>query len=353
MKNISLSGIGLFSLATLTFLQVGLEKAENIKSDSNWETVLVVRRSLDSVILATGLIMPMAGAEVKVGSRVSGVVKSLHVKIGDVVQSGQILAELDPIELQTRSRHQDAVLTSNRAAFDYANVNLERQRVLYGKKLISDDQMDSAEKALKIAAAERDRAVVELASAEIQLDFTQILAPISGAVASISTHQGETVAAGFQTPILINILDLKRLEAWAFLDEVDVGRVKTGQRVIFSLKSFPGIDFEGKVVVVHPDAIIQNSTVNYVAAVKIENYQAVILRPEMSGSFKIFAETRQNVLIVPNRAIRWEKARAYIHVLQQNTPQQRWIKTGLKDLEATEIISGLAEGEKVVVSDIN
>jgi RND family efflux transporter MFP subunit len=249
--------------------------------------VRVARRDVGSVVKATGVVKPMIGAEVKVGSRVSGVVERLHVRIGDSVGKGQLLAELDARELVARRDQAAAALASSRASLSYAQAELVRKRELGAAKLISRSDLDLAERGFSVADEQRSEAEANLEYARTQVGYARIYAPIAGVVASISTQEGETVAASFAAPTFVTLLDLARLEVWAYVDETDIGRIRTGQQARFTVDTYPDHEFEGKVTAVYPQAEIRDNVVNYVTVVRFEPPRERTLRPEMTATVKI------------------------------------------------------------------
>lgn len=330
----------------------GLSCKNNQKSASNQRTATVARQNIGSMVLATGIVKPMVGAEVRVGSRVSGILRTLYANTGDVVEKGQLLAELDSTEYLAKYNQVAAALENVRANMDYAELDLERQQSLLKESLVSQNQVDIAQKALLISVAQYSQAEANLEYARIQLEYTKLRAPISGVVASVATQEGETVAANFSAPTFVNIIDLKRLEVWAYVDETDIGRIEEGQIATFSVDTYTDTEFEGIVTAIYPKAEIQDNVVNYVTTIMITDNKGKILRPEMTTTVSIFLEKRQNVLAVPNEAIRREKGRTFVYVSQQQQPAQRWIATGLKNGNYTEIIEGLDEGERVILDDV-
>jgi len=353
MKKLISLGIIIVFLFTIIGLILIRCDGKNKVNRSNWQTAEVVRRDVGSTVLATGIVKPMTGAEVRVGSRVYGIVRNLYANIGDNVKKGQLLAELDPTENQAKYNQVKAALDDSRANVEYAEVDLGRKQELLAKNLISQDQIDLAEKTYHIAEAQVRESEANLEYARIQLEYTKIRAPISGVVASVSTQEGETVAANFSAPTFVTIIDLYRLEVWAYVDETDIGRIQEGQRAVFTVDTYTDTDFEGDVTAIYPKADIQDNVVNYVTTITITDSKGKILRPEMTTTVSIYLETRQNVLAIPNGAIRRDKGRKFVYVFQQNQPVQRWVRTGWRDGDYTEIIDGLAEGESVILGDIN
>lgn len=320
-------------------------------NQSGSRTVPVVRRDIGSSVLATGIVKPMVGAEVKVGSRVSGVVEHLRAQIGDFVEAGQIIAELDDAEFKTKLDQNMAALERAEADLEYAGINLGRERSLFKKNFTSRQQVDLAENANKIALAQVKQAKASIEFARVQLSYARIYAPISGVIASISTQEGETVAASLAAPTFVNLIDLKRLEVQTFVDETDIGRIRTGLETVFTVDTYPDTDFLGTVTAIYPKAVIQDNVVNYIVTVEITAFEDKILRPEMTASITIFLETRKNVLSVPTSAITRERGERFVTVLEDGNPVRRKIKIGWKNDGYTEVTSGLKEGEKVVVSE--
>lgn len=340
----------------LVLITVGVFLIRSLVSKSSAEqssaqTVPVVRRDIGSSVLATGIIKPMVGAEVKVGSRVSGVVKRLRAQIGDLVEAGQVIAELDDAEFKAKLDQNIAALERAKADLEYAGINLERQRSLLKKNFTSRQQVDLAENAYKTAQAQVEQAKANVEFAKVQLGYTRIYAPISGVIASISTQEGETVAASLAAPTFVNLIDLKRLEVQTYVDETDIGKITTGLEAIFTVDTYPDTDFEGKVTAIYPKAVIQDNVVNYIVTVEITDFKDKILRPEMTASVTVFLETRKDVLAVPTSAITRERGERFVTVFENGNRIRRKVRIGWRDGGYTEIVSGLREGEHVVISE--
>ena len=326
--------------------------SENYESQ-NLETITVKRRDIGKTVLATGIIKPKVGAEVRVGSRVSGIVKKLYVRIGDDVEEGQFLAELDPTEYQARLNQSIAELENAEANLDYSRSDLDRQKALVEKNLISQNEYEIAKRSDKIAEAKLKQAKADFRYAQIQLEYTKIKSPISGIVASVFTQEGETVAASFSAPTFVTIIDLTRLEIWAYVDEIDIGRIKEGQEAVFLVDTYPDAEFSGKVTAIFPKAEIQENVVNYITTIEIADREGKILRPEMTTTVNIYLETHQNVLSVNNDVIKSERGRKYVYILDQDKPVKRWVKIGIRNDDYTEILDGLEEGESVLIGNLN
>jgi multidrug efflux pump subunit AcrA (membrane-fusion protein) len=158
------------------------------------------------------------------------------------------------------------------------------------------------------------------------------------------------VAAGMQAPTFVTIIDLKRVQVDAYVDEVDIGKVKIGQRAVFSVDAFPAMDFEGKVSAIYPKAVIQDNVVNYDVVVDIETPYHGLLRPEMTASVSIFLERREDVLAVPAKAVQRERGKNVVYVIADDRTDPREIKAGWRDGQWIEVASGLEEGDTVLLA---
>jgi HlyD family secretion protein len=359
----------------------------------------VMRHDLASTVLATGAVKPQVGAEVRVGARISGKVVRLYANIGGVVKRGQVLAELEKADLEAQVnqraaeyRTAEAKLAAvkslrpkeiERAQTDIdqweATVELNRTDLVRQEALVkrhftpqqardqakeqlavSEAHLASAGKALDLAktgyeedlrqaAAEVERAKAVLADATVQLSYSTITAPIDGVIGLVSTQAGETVAAGLNAPTFVTVMDLTRLQVDTFVDEVDIGKVTPGQKAIFTVDSFPGREFKGNVLAIYPKAVIQGNVVFYDVVVQINDKYDGLLRPEMTTSVTIFLDVRQNVLTVPVRALKRERGKSVVYVLANGQPQAKEVKVGWKDSQWVEILSGLEEGQTVLL----
>lgn len=348
MKKIYIGAGVLVVLIVLVLLGGSLFK-NNDDSSSALKTAVVTRRDIGSSVLATGIIKPMVGAEVRVGSRVSGLVKNIYANVGDYVKKGQIIAELEPSELQAKNNQALAAYQNAQANFEYTKLDLKRQKSLLKQNYISQNQVDLAEKAFEVNKAQLEQAKANLEFAKVQLDYTKITAPIAGIVASVSTQEGETVAASFAAPTFVTIIDLERLEVWAYVDETDIGRISEGQTAIFTVDTYPDTDFEGVVTAIYPKAVIQDNVVNYVVTLKITDHKDKILRPEMTANVTINLEARKGVLTIPLSAIKRKRGERFVTVLEGEKQVSRKVKTGWTSNGLIEITDGLTEAEKIII----
>ena len=317
----------------------------------NFQTETVKRRDIASSVQATGVIRAKIGAEVKVGARISGKVEKLYANIGDVVKKGQVIARLEQEDLKAKVNEAKMNLKISEANLDLAQKSLQRMKNLYAEDYVSKDKVDVAERDYKAAVAQANQIRETIRFNETQMSYADIYSPISGVIASVTTQQGETVSASsLNVPTFVTIVDLNRLEIYAYVDETDIGKIKPGFDATFTVDSFPDKDFKGKVTAIYPKATIQDNVVYYITVISIENPEGK-LKPDMTVNATIYLNKRDNVLAVPNKSIKREGGKKVVTVLENNKPVQKAVKTGWKDSAYTEIVEGLKEGDKVVTGE--
>lgn len=358
-RNRVLVAAAVLALAGLTWWSTGRSTSQVVAGAEIFEAAY---RDFSSTVIAIGAVKPQVGAEVRVGSRISGRLERLHANIGDMVEKGQILAELESADLRALvAKHDAAVavavakIADAQARARLADAAYQRQQSLFAVDSTSQQALDealreheSAAAGLQIALRERDLAQAELDEARINLSYATILAPISGVVASVATQEGEAVAAGFDAPTFVVILDLGRLQVNTYVDEVDIGKVGVGQTVMFTVDAFPSREFAGHVTAIYPTATIQDNVVKYVVAVNIDNDEEGLLRPDMTASVRIQRESR-NVLAVPTRVIRQDGGRSVVYVLSEGRAEMRPVRVGWRDGQWVEILDGVATGERILL----
>jgi RND family efflux transporter MFP subunit len=359
MKRRVFGGVGILAVAA-TVIGLGWTLALRPREPARGpEVVRVTRRDIGRVVKATGVIKPMIGAEVRVGSRVSGVVRRLFVRIGDRVEKGQLLAELDDRELIARRDQAAASLAVSLATLNYAHADLERKRTLSIAQLLAPSDLDLARQAHAVAEQQSNAARASLDDAATQLGYARIVAPIAGVVASVSTQEGETVAASFATPTFVTLLNLERLEVWAYVDETDIGRIQRGQPARFTVDTYGDQEFDGRVTAIYPQAEIRDNVVNYITVVRFDPPRDRILRPEMTTTVRIALERREQVLALPLRAIRREQGRAFVlcrgraATADSTRVERRAINVGARDDSFVEVVDGVRDGEEVFVGDVS
>ncbi len=323
-----------------------------------YRTETAKRRDIASSVQATGVIRAKVGAEVKVGARISGRVEKLYANIGDVVTRGQLIAKLEQEDLEARVNEARMNLRIVEANLELARKNRERMTNLYAKDYVARDKVDVAERDVKAAEAQADQIRETVRFHQTQMSYADIHAPIAGVIANVATQQGETVSASaLSVPTFVTIVDLGRLELYVYVDETDIGRIRPGLEVQFTVDSFPDKVFEGAVAAIYPKATIQDNVVYYVTVVSIENPAPApgslhLLKPDMTVNATIALSRREQVLTVPTRAIRREGGKKVVQVLDAGKPASRSIRTGAKDGSYTEILEGLTEGDAVVIGEL-
>jgi RND family efflux transporter MFP subunit len=237
-----------------------------------------------------------------------------------------------------------------------AELELERARSLRTDQIGSQQELDSAAMTFAVAQAtfRLTQRQVEAATAarqesEARLSYATITAPISGVIGSVSTQEGETVSAGLSAPTFVTLIDLNRLQVDAFVDEVDIGKVRLGQHAVFTVDAFPGKEFEGKVAAIYPKAVIQENVVNYDVVVEIQTPYTGLLRPDMTANVTILLEARTGVLALPAQAVKRERGKNLVYVSNGGQVEAREVQVGWKDGQWIEIASGVQEGQTVLL----
>jgi macrolide-specific efflux system membrane fusion protein len=305
----------------------------------------VTRTDLAESTVALGTVKSKIGAEVKVGSRLSGIVSKLYVSVGDEVRPGDVLATLRNDDLDARADALRSQLASATAEKEFAESELRRLNQL--GEILPQTEIDLARRNVKVRAAEVQKAQANLSEAEISLGYAVIRAPVAGTIASVSTYEGETIAASFASPTFVTIVDLEQLEVQAYVDETDIGRVRNGQRVFFRVDAFPGEQLEGEVRAIYPKPQLVNNVVNYIVIVDIVNPKRLELRPEMTAHITFLLDERTDVIALPRAALMREGGRSTVLVLEEDRWIQRTVTTGLQTPQRIEVTSGLRVGETV------
>ncbi|MFW5735476.1 MAG: efflux RND transporter periplasmic adaptor subunit, partial [Oceanidesulfovibrio sp.] len=285
----------------------------------------------------------------------TGEIVELPYRVGDHVEKGQLIAAIDDRELQALLEQALADLAIAQARAEYAEYDLRRQRELYEKKLVDRDTLEEAEENFRIRQAEVERREAEMEAIRVRLSYTKIYSPIDGVVSQVTAQEGETVVTGLQVANLITVLDPTRLEMWIYMDETDVGRVEPGQRVEFTVDAYPDRVFESRVDQIYPQPEIRDSIVYYQVLCPITKEQAELLRPEMTTQCRVIVTVKENVLALPNTALKWVAGEQAVFRTQgdgENATVERVTKAtglelGLKGLTHSEVTSGLQPGDRV------
>jgi macrolide-specific efflux system membrane fusion protein len=300
-------------------------------------------------VQATGTVKPQVGAEVKVGPRISGTVKRLNAHVGQFVQAGAILAEIESSDLEATLAQARADREEAEVAHRLAQESFHRLSALGKNGLVSQENLREAELAELSAAAALRKARAAEQSARIQLSYATIRAPTSGTVASISTQTGETVAASLASPTFVTIIDLARLQVIAYVDEVDIERVKIGQPVTFTADAVPDREFHGTITAINPAARVRENVVSFEVVTSIADDSDRVLRPEMSVSVTIVTGSPRQALTIPADAVQHSGNSAFVEVLQADgTSRKQTVDAGRDEGGRVEIRNGLTAGQRVV-----
>ena len=359
------------AIAILAWLLSGKKKDTTI----NFTTEAVAPTNIENSVTATGTIE--AVKTVTVGTQVSGIINKLFVDYNSVVKKGQVIAELDKQNLQSQLNSAKAQLSqaqanllSAQSDLAYQKANYQRNKTLYNKGLISANDYEQASLSWQTAnatVAERRDAVAaareEVSRAQTNLSYAVITSPIDGVVISKSVEEGQTVAASYSTPELFTIAkDLKDMRVIANVDEADIGGVKVGQRVTFTVDAYPNDTFEGAVTQVRQEATTTNNVVTYEVVISAPN-QDLKLKPGLTANVNIYTEEIKNVLSVPSKALRYtpEKetvggrkiqdvtnAKNKVWTLEGNTLVAHKVTVGSTDGVHTQILGGIKNGAKVI-----
>lgn len=360
MKNKKLwIAVGVVAVAVVAYLLLsGGKKEEKVE----FETAKVEQGNIQTSITATGTIEPVTS--VTVGTQVSGIVSKLYVDYNSVVKKGQVIAELDKTNLISELNTAKANLSSAQSTATYEQSNYNRYKTLYDKGLVSADEYESALLSYRKAKEQVVTATQSVQKAQTNLGYATITSPIDGVVLSKSVEEGQTVAASFNTPELFTIAqDLTDMRVIADIDEADIGGVKEGQRVSFTVDAFPDDKFEGQVTQVRQQATTESNVVTYEVVISAPNND-LKLKPGLTANVTIFTLEKNGVLVAPAKALRFMPNEALLQkdetIEDVEAPQKLWTKegnvfkahkveTGTTNGMLTEIVSGINAGTEVLV----
>jgi macrolide-specific efflux system membrane fusion protein len=335
-----LAGFLAFNAAPVRSWLRGGQEAENLP------TLRASKATLTNSTVAIGTIKSKVGAEVKVGSQLSGIVAQLKVNVGDKVSKGDVLAALDDRAWRARVGALKAQINSAAAEKEFAEAELARKVGL--GDLLARTQIEDSQRNLKVKEADLERLRASLAEAEITLGYTVIKAPVSGTIASVSTNQGETIAASLSAPTFVTIIDLDRLEVQSYVDETDIGKVFIGQPVTFRVDAFAGSELAGVVSAIYPKAQLVNNVVNYIVIIDIVDRKGLLIRPEMTVHVDFILDRKEDALSIPRSALMHEGGRDFVIVQASSGWVERTVKLGMQTPQRVEIVSGLRQGETIV-----
>lgn len=342
------------------------------KQVMTYDMTEVSRGDISMYVTATGTIEPVT--EVQVGTQVSGIIDKLFVDYNSEVRKGQIIAEMDKVTLESEVKSAQAAYDGNKAEYKFQEKNYNRSRGLYEKNLISDSEYEQAEYNYEMAKSAFHSSEAELARAQRNLSYATIASPIDGIVIDRAVEEGQTVAAGFETPTLFTLAaDLTQMQVVADVDEADIGGVREGQRASFTVDAYPDDTFSGVVTQIRLGSTnSSSSSLTSSTSESVVTYEVVILaenpelklKPRLTANISIYTEEKQDVLLVQSKALRFKPEFPLVgkkDIVRDCAGQNKlWIKsgniftaipveTGISDGVYTEIKKGAEEGTEVVL----
>jgi len=356
---------------------------KNKENGPKYRTEKITKGDIETSVTATGTVN--AVTTVLVGTQVSGTIKNIYVDFNSPVKKGQLIAQIDPSIFEAQVEQARANLLAARANLEKAEATLidakrtfERNKQLFSKNLIARSDVDTAETNNETAKAQVSAAKAQVAQTEAalknsqtNLGYTRILSPVDGVVISRNVDIGQTVAASFQTPTLFTIAqDLTKMQIDTNVGEADIGNVKVGQDVDFTVDAYPDITFKGRVWQVRNAPITVQNVVTYDVVIKVDN-SGLKLKPGMTANVSIIVSIKKGVLKIPNAALRFkpsekgggtpEKKGSGVWILEKNKPKRVKLVTGMSDGNFTELVSGdikvgdstLREGQELIVESLD
>ena len=331
------------------------------KIDFTYTEVEAAVQDVTTSVTATGTIEPVTSVDV--GTQVSGIVSKLYVDYNSVVKAGQIIAELDRTNLMSELSSAQANLKSSQSELDYQKTNYDRFKALFDKGLISANDYEQA----RLSYIKAQQTVTQLKEmvkkAQTNLGYATITSPIDGVVLKKEVEEGQTVASSFNTPTLFTIAkDLTDMRVIADVDEADIGEVKEGQRVSFTVDAFPNDTFDGAVTQVRQQPTTESNVVTYQVVISAPN-QDLKLKPGLTANVNIYTLEMPGVLAIPSKALRFKPNEAMLNdgetITDVESHLKVWTKegpnlkaiavqTGVTNGTLTQITSGLTAGTKVI-----
>lgn len=315
------------------------------KTGFTYSEAEAAKQDIVNSVTATGTIEPVTSVDV--GTQVSGVISKLYVDYNSVVKAGQVIAELDRTNLMSELSSAQASLKSAQSELDYQKTNYERYKALYDKGLISANDFEQARLSYVQAQQKTQQQKESVKKAQTNLGYATITSPIDGVVLSKEVEEGQTVASSFSTPTLFKIArDLTDMRVIADVDEADIGDVKEGQRVTFTVDAFPDDTFEGQVTQVRQEAATESNVVTYEVVISAPN-DDLKLKPGLTANVVIFTMEAKDVLAVPSKALRFTPREAMLNsdetITDTDAKEKVWVKEG-SNLKAVAVETGMTNG---------
>lgn len=303
---IIIAAVSVLGIAAILALKP-FAKKETVEA---FNTIKVEKGNISNTVTATGTIQAIK--TVNVGTQVSGIILHIYVDFNDKVKQGQLLAKLDETPLRTQLEQSQSAVDQASSQLHFQEATFNRLKILYDKKLIAQTDYDQALYNFENAKAALANAKSALDRANVNLKYATITSPIDGVVLNRAIEEGQTVAASFSTPTLFTIVnDLTQMEVQTSVDEADIGKIITGQRVEFTVDAYSELKFEGTVSQVRLQPVTTNNVVTYVVILNAPNPDKKLM-PGMTASAIIYVEEKTNTLIISGKAIRFTPDKAYL-----------------------------------------
>lgn len=360
-KKLIIIGVAVLAILALVWFFTGSGQKHKV----TYQTTKVARNTILNSVMATGTVEPVT--QVEVGTQVSGIVDKLYVDYNSVVKKGQVIAELDRINLNNELASKKSSMENAKTEFDYQEMNYRRIRTLHEKQLVSDTDYEAAWYSYEKARNSYDISKNDLSKAQTNVSYATITSPIDGVVLSRAVEEGQTVAASFSTPTLFTIAnDLTDMRVIADVDEADIGDVQEGQRVTFKVDAFANDVFEGSVTQVRQQATVTNNVVTYEVVISAPNPD-LKLKPGLTATVTIYTLEKKDILAVPAKALRFAPIQQLMggedsvvdaqgeHKLwtrQGNTFTAHPVEIGISNNILTEITGGIPEGTVVITEAV-
>jgi len=344
------------------------------KPQVTWRTASLDRGEVSRKVTATGTLNALT--QISVGTQVSGVVTHLYADFNSVVKRGQVIARIDSAVLETQLAEARAALRKAQSAWDHARADLARNQRLAAENLIAAADLETRSAACEAALGDLEAAKADLDRARINLGYCTITAPVNGVVVSRVVEVGQTVAASFSTPSLFIIAqDLSRMKVQVAIDEADIGQIEQGQEAEFTVDSYPGLRFRGRVREIQLNPTVTSNVVTYVVVLEVANVPRGQARPGaaapgagpgagrgewalfpgMTANVSILTADRKAVLRAPNLALRFNPglpgpAGDKLWVLERGAPRAVPVTVAVSGTPYSEVAGpGLREGQAVLV----
>lgn len=371
-KNIKIAGLVIVVLIAVVFVVRYFTR----QSEANIvvTTTAVAIGNITNEVTATGTVEPVD--QVDVGTQVSGKVEKIYVDYNSAVRKGQLLAELEKTTLRASVENAQASYNAALSQLNYQKQNYNRQKNMYEAGVISKAEYETAEYSYQTAQTNLSQNAASLQTVKTNLSYASIYSPIDGVILTKEVEEGQTVAASMTTPTLFTIAkDLTKMKVEANVDEADIGSVKEGQRVSFTVDAFPDMEFAGKVMQVRLGASTTSNVVTYTVIVEVDNSDQK-LKPGLTATIAIFTKELADILLVPAQAVNFspdsillaqyykkngitealpnvakDKVQSAVWIKKENGALERKVVSiGEKNGVNTQITSGLSANEQVVVS---